>query len=67
MQRAPSHPQGGPPKTAEERVRAGASGCASFVTMVESADLRQLNHRTQFRRLNRALMGSVFGKRKMSA
>ena len=67
MRTTPSHSQGGPLKTAEERVRAGASGCASFVTIVESADLRRLNHRTQFRRLNRALVGSVFGKRKMNA
>ena len=40
--------------------RTGALGWASFVTMVQSADLRQLHHRTQFRRLNGALIRSVF-------
>ena len=45
----------------------GTSGCAPSVTMVQSADLRQPDHRTQFRRLNGTLFRSVFGKRKMSA
>jgi hypothetical protein len=43
------------------------SGCASFVTMMESTNFRQFDHRTQLRRLNSARFRSVLGKRKVSA
>jgi hypothetical protein len=49
------------------RRRIRHSGCASFVTMVQSTDLRQLDHRAQFRRLNGPLFRSVLGQRQTRA
>jgi hypothetical protein len=66
---------GGPPEPPltwvcpqdQAAIPSDSSSCASFVPMVQPADLRPLDHRTQFCRLNDALLRSVLGQRKMRA
>ena len=42
-------------------------GGASFIAIMQSADLCQLEHRTHFGWLNRTLFGSILGQGKVSA